>query len=315
MKKWIWMGSDKLSSYQWQERFENIKSHGIDAILLNGNEKLLKQTIPIAVNLGLELHSWYITMLGNGELSEKYPEWFTVNGLGESSAEKPQYVDYYKWLCPNNPDVQQFLLDKIKNLCNIPGNNGIHLDYIRFSDVILPKGIQPNYKLVQTAEEPQYDYCYCKHCRNLFKHKYGIDPLELNNPHNNLQWLKFRYNSISNLVKKIAKLVRKNDKIISAAVFPIQMQKNVRQQWHEWNLDAVFPMMYQSFYNEDTDWIVEETKKGSNLLEETQLISGLYVPAFKKNELEDLVRTLDREGVRGLSYFNYSALNKLFWKL
>jgi len=138
MKQWIWMGGEELSSEQWKRSFETIKEHGIDAVLLNGNEKIFEKAIPIANNMELEIHTWLITLLGDNELAKKHPEWFAVNGLGETAAEIPQYVDYYKWLCPNNPEVQEYLIDKVNSLSKIPGNSGVHLDYIRFCDVILP---------------------------------------------------------------------------------------------------------------------------------------------------------------------------------
>jgi hypothetical protein len=46
-------------------------------------------------------------------------------------------------------------------------------------DVILPVSLWKNYGIEQKEELPEYDYCYCDVCRELFKAKTGQDPLEL----------------------------------------------------------------------------------------------------------------------------------------
>lgn len=63
--------------------------------------------------------------------------------------------------------------------------DGVHLDYVRMPDVILPVSLWKNYGIEQKEELPEYDYCYCDVCRELFKAKTGQDPLELKYPMEN----------------------------------------------------------------------------------------------------------------------------------
>lgn len=309
MKKWIWMIGNNFDDDKYKKSFEKLKKLGISQVLLNSNEATLENLLPIATQMDIKIHRWLITLLKNDkEIIYKHHDWFTINRLGESSADKPQYVNYYKWLCPNNPEVQEYILKKVEALSKISEISGVHLDYIRYCDVILPRGIQPDYNLIQTEEKAQFDYCYCPHCRERFKNLTNIDPVDSTDPSKNKEWLQFRYNSITKLVNKIAVIARSNSKFISAAVFPTHMQKNVRQQWHRWDVDAVFPMMYHSFYNEDINWIEAETKRGVELLDNTALYSGLYIPSIKPQSLSKAEEKAKIGGAEGVSYFNFDAL-------
>ena len=42
----------------------------------------------------------------------------------------------------------------------IEGLESVHLDYVRFPDVILGADLQPKYGIVQDKELPEYDYGY-----------------------------------------------------------------------------------------------------------------------------------------------------------
>lgn len=56
---------------------------------------------------GLEAHFWKWTM-NRAELLNVHPDWFAVNRKGESTHDKPAYVDYYRFLCPNHEGVPIF---------------------------------------------------------------------------------------------------------------------------------------------------------------------------------------------------------------
>jgi hypothetical protein len=72
-------------------------------------------------------------------------------------------------------------------------------------------------------------------------------------------------------------------------------------------------MMYHSCYNESIDWIAAETKKGINLLGNTALYSGLYIPSIKPGELETAVTYAVTGGAAGVSYFCFKAINNEHW--
>jgi len=310
------MNSKDRKEDDWKRDFTELRKSGISNIFLSAEAEDLENALRYAANYNLQIHTWIFTMICNDEdIIKNHPDWFTVNGLGKHSHENPQYVGYYKWLCPTHPEVQEYLKERIKKLCTIPELAGIHMDYIRYCDVILPIGLQPNYNLIQTKEEPQFDYCYCEHCRSASKQKSGIDPVDLIDPSENPTWLQFRYDSITNIVNTLAEIIHAHNKIATAAVFPTIMQKNVRQEWHNWKLDAVYPMLYHSCYNEDISWIKNEVQKGKQLLQSTKLHSGLYIPSIEPNELIRAIEFAVEGDAKGVSLFDFNAMKEHHWKI
>lgn len=330
---WLWMRPEPgRSDDQWKEIFGKIRAAGIEAVLpqifnshealfqigLPGvpvKEPLLERLIPLAHEAGLQVHAWMWSMPCNiPEIIEKHPDWFAVNGKGEPAHEKPAYVDYYKFLCPCHPEVQDFVQARVEALGRIDGLDGIHLDYIRVPDVILAEGLQPKYGIVQDREYPEYDYSYSNYCREQFKAQTGIDPLtDLEDPSQNQAWRQFRYDAVSSLVnEKLVPVARRHGKKITAAVFP--NWESVRQQWHKWDLDAFLPMLYQGFYNEDIAWIGEQVKAGlERLNNEKPIYSGLFIPHLSPEELPRAMEVSRKAGAAGICLFDYSSMSEGHW--
>ena len=159
-KNWIWMIPNLQTPVDELKRnFAAIRKAGIDAILpeifnsrkahyaskhLPVEDNWLEKILPLAKAEGLEVHAWMWCMPCNiEEIQQKHPEWFSVNGKGESSLDKPAYVDYYKFLCPSRPEVHKFIQTRVSELAQYDDLDGIHLDYIRYPDVILAETLQP----------------------------------------------------------------------------------------------------------------------------------------------------------------------------
>jgi hypothetical protein len=153
LKQWAWMRGDIKSMDDWRRKLAEMRASGIDAILISGNADFYRTAIPVARQEGLEVHAWIFTMM-RGEHQKTHPEWYAVSRNGVSTAEKPPYVDYYKFMCPARSEVRQFLVGYVRELAQIEGLAGVHLDYIRYPDVILPVALWPKYKLVQDKEYP-----------------------------------------------------------------------------------------------------------------------------------------------------------------
>ena len=333
LKNWIWIGSDtETSTDEWKASFAAMKEAGIDAILpeifnsqfayygskhLPVKDEWLERILPIAKNEGLEVHAWMWSMICNiEEIYTKHPEWYMVNGKGESCLDKPAYVDHYRFLCPSRTEPLEFIARRVTELSEYSQLDGIHLDFIRYPDVILAKSLQPKYGIIQDREYPEYDYCYCDVCRKTFKEKTGIDPLELKDPSANIEWRQYRYDTISNFVNnKLIPIARNNKKEISAAVFPPFNWLQVRQQWPNWNLDAVLPMLYHPFYYEGIEWIKEQTEKGIYSLRKSEpLYSGLFVSAFAPSGLSKAIEASISGGAKGVVLFEYHSMSDEHWK-
>ena len=309
-KFWVWMGGKQKTVGEWEQVFRKLDDTGIKGFLFGGGVDQLKQIIPLANQYDIDVHAWFWTM----NRGDAKPEWLSVNQLGLSLADEKAYVDYYKFMCPALPEVESFIKLKMDELATIDGLSGIHMDYIRYVDVILPLGLQPKYGLVQDHIMPEFDYGYHPHMRELYKSKYGNDPMDLDDPGNNAQWINFRLNKLNNTVGSIRDHVISKNLKITAAVFPTPSMSAdmVRQNWGKWDLNCYFPMVYHNFYNQDIDWIRKVIKEDKNAVDtNSKVFCGLYLPGLQdENDVTKAIKAAFEGGADGVSFFSFGNLNE-----
>lgn len=303
---WIW---DRVPADQdpaaLQRRCAEIRAAGIGSLLLGG---ATAEACRLAAGEGLQTHAWTWTLCRGGEeLLAAHPEWYVVSREGKSACEHPPYVPYYHFLCPSRPEVREYLRGEVGRLAATEGLAGVHLDYIRFPDVILPRALWEKYGLVQHEELPPFDFCYCAVCREQFRAQTGVDPLELPDPPGHEVWRRFRWDAVTALVNELVQEIHRAGKLATAAVFPSPRiaRRLVRQDWPTWNLDAVLPMVYHSFYNEGIAWIESTVQEGvAALPADRPLYAGLYLPELQgAGEFEQAVVAALRGGARGVALF------------
>ena len=322
--------SDSINVDSIRADFQKWKSHGTVGVCI-GCEDTAKVAVAskIAHELGMEYHAWIPTMLCQGKDST----WYTVNRLGESAYDKPVYVPYYRTMDPRNPEVQQYLIDKYTTVAKIADVDFIHLDYIRYADVILSRGLWDKYGLVMNEEYAKADYCYCDSCVKAFKDLTGIDIKAVEDPSKVAEWAQFRCDNITALVNMICDAVHAQGKKVSSAVFPgpaSYAEKMVRQQWNKWNIDAVFPMNYNDFYLEPAEWVAKITA------EEVQAVADKGIPVYsglfichdweKKASIEDpeghglipseiqpTVKSVMETGAAGVCLFSAGSMTDAHW--
>lgn len=330
-KQWVWIGNDlNATADEWKSRFALMRESGIDAILpeiydsrqafydskhLPVGGPWLETILPFAKAEGLEVHAWMWSMPCNiPEIVEKHPEWYVVNRLGESAAVKPDYVPIYKFLCPSREGAREFVKETVTELSQIDGLDGVHLDFIRYPDVILPVALQPRYNIKQDRELPQYDYCYCDVCREDFKKRTGEDPLRMEDPTKSEAWRQFRYDRITHLVNDIyIPIIHKHRKMATAAVFP--NWRDVRQQWFRWNLNGALPMLYNKAYDEGIEWIGYETEEEVRAMYNgAPIYSGINAGGMSPDDIAKAVRVSYDAGSSGVSIFSFQAMNDALWQ-
>ncbi|WP_158827475.1 family 10 glycosylhydrolase [Mucilaginibacter lacusdianchii] len=305
-KHWIWTNPDvKDTEEQLATRYKQYYEAGVRGVFFEADSE---KHFRAAKAQKLEAHRWMWTMnRGEKTLLSSHPEWYAINHKGESCADKPPYVDYYRWLCPSKPEVLQYLKDQVSSILQKDYVDGIHLDYIRFCDVILPVNLWDKYGIDQTRELPEYDYCYCDVCRSKFKAWRGTDINDIQYPQASLSWRLFRYNAVNNIVNNLALVANSYKKPITAAVFPTPeiARRNVRQDWTNWNLNGICPMIYHGFYKEKVEWIGDAVTEGVHFLNgRFPLYAGLYLPDFKNNEeLHKGIVLALQHGAAGVSLF------------
>lgn len=312
-KYWLWTGIDKKAPLsELRAKYARYKSHGIDGVFIGGG--LDDREFDVAKAAGIEIHTWmWTTNRGDDWIRKNHPDWYMVSRSGKSCFDKPPYVDYYRWVSPVIPGVQSYLKEKVAELAAHPAVSGVHLDYVRYPDVILPRALWAKYGLDQTEELPDYDFCYGDHTRKAFLSATGRDLAEIKDPARDQQWLHFRYDSVTNLVKQLAKVAHDHRKLITAAVFPSpsQARKICRQDWDKWPLDAACPMTYHSFYNQPVSWI------GDCVLENIQaatfpIYAGLYLPDLGNlDEFKKAIQVATHNGAAGVSLFG--GLDDAHW--
>lgn len=303
VKNWVWarISRDK-SAADYQKWFALLKDCGISGVMFEGYDENLYR---LCKEAGLEAHYWKWTM-NRAEMLKVHPEWFAVNRKGESGFDKPAYVNYYRFLCPNHEGVAEYLANDYVKEAHLPYVDGVHLDYVRFPDVVLPVSLWKNYGIEQTSEHPEYDYCYCDVCRTQFKALTGRDPMDSKFPMEDQSWINFRLDAITRVVDQITKAVKADNKAISAAVFPgpSMAKKMVRQDWGNWSLDAYFPMIYNGFYYEGPEWIGRSVKESVQTVDgRAKVYAGLMFPDIKKDFEKALDEAFDN-GASGVSFFD-----------
>ena len=331
---YAWLGGPgKATDAELKVQFADLMEKGIDGLMYSAGRdpEVYRRVGKIAKEVGLEFHAWIPTLTQNYNPDMK-PEWYAINGIGESAYDKPAYADHYHFVCPNREEVIKYLEDLYGKIAEIPEVDGIHLDFIRFPDVILAKGLWKKYNLVMDREFPQFDYCYCDKCKNDFLINTGIDLNDVKDPSQVEKWKQFRYDLITDLVNRLADVVHSKGKVINAAVFPGPnsiAKKIVRQEWDKWKIDAFYPMNYNDFYLEGTKWIGDVCREGVTSLNNSKpLYSGLFIcpdPAKKASEpdpenhglspdeLEAAIRESLENGAAGICLFTPGRMTAEDW--
>lgn len=335
-----------LSIYAWNRgfknpsveeltnRFTNFKNKGVQGIIYSAGKQPIRyeRAAKVAKTLGLEFYALLPALIQHKpkQLSKKV---YVVNGLGESAYDKPAYPRNH-FICPNYPEVYDYLENMYAKIADIPEVDGIQLDVIRFPDVMLAPALWKKYKVVMDKEAPKYDYCYCDKCVADFQAQTGINIKEIADPSQVKEWKQFRYDLITNLVNHLAKMVHRKNKKITAAVFPgpySVAMKLVRQEWHKWEMDAFFPMNYNDFYLEDAEWIGAVCKEAvTSLAQPKPVYSGLFICPDPENKAaikdpeyfgllpEELAAAIDasmNNGATGICLFTAGRMTAAHWQV
>lgn len=315
-KYWVWTTANpERSDASYTEEFKKYSDNGIEAALINTDTdpELLARLTPLAKKEGLEVHAWIMAMNRPGDkVALRHPEWYAVSRDGNSTFDTRPYVDYYQWLCPTREDSRNHVLSLFEGLAKVDGVASVHLDYIRFPDIFLPIGLLPKYDLTQEEELAEFDFCYCDVCIAEFEKIHNKNPRNFENPALDIEWKQFRLNKIKAVVDDAYEIAHNNGKILTAAVFPYPEMADhmVRQRWDKWKIDAVLPMIYHNFYNEDTGWIGFATKQGVKDLSfrDVDLHTGIFVPPMSGEEVAKAIVLAKENGAKGISFFDGNAL-------
>ena len=163
--------------------------------------------------------------------------------------------------------------------------------------------------MIQDREYPEFDYGYHPAMIELFVEKHGYDPREQEDPSSDDTWLQFRCDQITEVANEIAEVVHSYGKVMAASPFPTpaMSRKMVRQDWGNWNLDIVFPMVYHGFYTGDvsfiSDCMIEDARDKNSM---TTLYCGMT--ASNSPLMFECMDAALNNGAEGVSIFTISRL-------
>ncbi len=314
----IWLNSSQrkykqFTAEDWKKHLGNLRELGITIFHVRTDKKNLEAILKHKDELDIEVNRWLWIMNQPDAtlIQQSHPEFFMVNREGNSILTHPPYVSYYKWLCPSRSEVMEFLSEFVGESLIYEELDGIHMDYIRYPEVILPRGLWEQYNVIQIEELPKFDYGYCEVCRNRFMEMGGEDPLKMPEPEKNLGWRHFRWDTISNVVQTLTSQIHANNKKVSASVFPTPYlgKKMVRQDWLSWDIDTIYPNMYHNFYRGDITWLEDVMADCMSQKEMVNsLHAALYLPAISKEDFSTYLKTV--EGADGIGLFSEASLSR-----
>ena len=315
-----WTGADIAETEtEWNTKLKQFCDYGLTDLFLSASLEETERVVQYAEAFDINIHAWVWTLNRPGDTTAaKHPEWYAVNRNGDNSYDYRAYVDYYQWLSPFSPGAREYIKSNMEAYAQISGLSSVHLDYVRYVDVILGADLQPKYDIVQDHQFPEYDYGYHPIAREGFKELFGIDPIEMEHPELSMEWLQYRLNVVTSLVNEIATIVHSEDKLLTAAVFPFpeMSRQMVRQDWSNWDLDIALPMLYQNFYRQNLEWIQFATEQGVRESHDRfEILAGLYIPSLSPEELEIAIQKAKNGGAVGISVFDINAMSEEHWSV
>ena len=300
--------TDDATEESIKANLSHFNSKGIECVKYHALLKNYPRAVKIAKSLKMRIYGWIPALLGTGQnkedIYENHPEVFTVSHSGHNCYNQSFYgMDYYKFLCPNQPLVRDFLEKMYTDLLRVPDIDGISLDYIRYGETSIDKF------------DPEVDTCYCDVCKQKFLELTGIKIDDFSDPTTVPEWNKFRVDSISSLVNRIAYIAHRNSKKVSASIYPpSNSQMQTKQKWEDWDLDMVIPMLYMESFGGNPDWLGSETRNIKNKIQEEQkdtiLLVGLLGEAENDQNFKAGVEKAMKNGADGISVFKLNSINE-----
>lgn len=313
---WTWL--EDLPDIDMETAFTHMEEAGLDAAMLHAASiEDYRKDVEIARRHGITVYAWVWTLnpprQERPQMLKEHPEWFSVNRNGDSVVDYKAYVNSYKFLCPALPEVRDYLVQKVKDICAIDGVEGICLDYCRLIDCVLPISLAYNYGLFQDGEVfPEYDFGYHPAMIGKFQEQYGYDPREKEDPSRDETWNQFRCDQVTEVANLLCDAAHAAGKAVTASPFSAAGVSRfmVWQEWWKWDLDFVHPMAYTDFYTMDPSFardatLANQLVKGNT----TTLMCGVDTelggdPAFIFEKMDAAFSA----GAKGISLYTIEGL-------
>lgn len=260
----------------------------------------------------IKLHIWFETFYIGNENPQMNPqnilflnpEWGNKIKKDTDSVYPSKAVTEHNgyFLDPANPDVKKFLTDLVEEIAETYHPDGINLDYIRYP---------------QSVSEMN-SWGFTKYARNEFKQKYSIDPADIHNSQEQLvNWGNYRRNAVTETVKNISEICRKNNIYLTAVIFPDRLSALTTklQDWKEWSNTGIIDGITPLFLTCDSKTAANSINKVMAAINpNTKLYAGIFV-TFIGGSSDDLIRQLHmakKMNLGGVIIFDYAHITNKY---
>lgn len=205
---------------------------------------------------------------------------------------KGKLISYHrgrKIVCLNNPHFQKYILNKVTDMSHHPFD-GIFMDNIQMGQLGIPG------TLSTTAA---FFGCNCQVCQDFFVKEYGIKIKEaFKSLPGRLQYQKFRTNSTSQFLKKVAALVKQSGKEFGTNSFDPKFDMN-----HVYGTDLPEVQKIQDYILFENHSLPSSQKQNNSyihtLIEERAIKKPVFVVSYN-------------QGIGFDSAFSQEQVNRLF---
>lgn len=274
-----------------KDLLESAKNLNLDSVFIN-HKNISKENLLLIRNvLGKNIEIFVeVPAFAEKELLEKYPDAKSIEAQGKSTS-KNGYVG----LCPTHLEIRKICIENVKKILE-EDINGIWLDFIRYPT---------------KWEEPEpdvLDTCYCDRCLKLFEEYIGEpiigetleDKVLLIDGSYYLEWLEFKAEQITSLVRNVRELINESGKNIKLGFFTIPwedkefgagIKRIMGQDFGQLAnyVDIFSPMLYHRMCGKEVEWIKGKVEYFWNvmkpflpLIQTENKISKINTDEFKK---------------------------------
>jgi len=313
---WTWM--EDREGLDLDSLFVHMTEAGIDGLMLYvPDADSYRKAAALARENDVTLYAWIWTLRPRGDrdrLLKVHPDWFDCNRMGKSLVEERPYLDTYAFLSAAVPEVREYVRENVRQVCQIDGIEGICLDYCRIVDRILPVSLSYKYEKVHDSHfYPEYDYGYHPEALKRFETEFGYNPMSVADPTRDSLWCAFRERMITEVANIAAEVAHSYGKKVCASPFvSVELASvMVGQNYSQWDLDLVFPMVYSDFYSMEPGFVYDAMVRNmENRNPQTEIFCGLG--AELGGTYESLLEDMDAAfsaGASGISLYTVAGLD------